>query len=79
MTTVVKWKLLKGASTLQQLLFYDYLSNSPTQVDTIYLDIRKTFDTVSHCMLLNLGVRELCWNNFGNNDGVKESRIIPEF
>jgi len=21
-----------------------------------------------------LGVRELCWNNFGNNDGAKESR-----
>jgi len=26
-----------------------------------------------------LGVRELCWNNFGINDGAKESRIIPEF
>ena len=29
--------------------------------------------------LRRLGVRELCWNNFGNNDGAKESRIIPEF
>ena len=29
--------------------------------------------------LLCLGVRELCWNNFGNNDGAKESRIIPKF
>ena len=28
-----------------------------------------------------LGVRELCWNKImhGNNDGAKESRIIPEF
>jgi len=26
-----------------------------------------------------LGMRELCWNNFGNNDEIKESRIIPEF
>jgi len=26
-----------------------------------------------------LGVWELCRNKFGNNDGVKESRIIPEF
>ena len=26
-----------------------------------------------------LGMRELCWNYFRNNDGVKESRIIPEF
>ena len=24
-------------------------------------------------------MRELCWNNFRNIDGVKESRIIPEF
>ena len=24
-------------------------------------------------------MRELCQNNFRNNDGVKESRIIPEF
>ena len=29
--------------------------------------------------VLKLGVQELCWNNFGNNDGAKESRIIPEF
>ena len=28
---------------------------------------------------LTVGVRELCWNNFGYNDGAKESRIIPEF
>jgi len=27
----------------------------------------------------SVGVQELCWNNFGNNDGAKESRIIPEF
>jgi len=26
-----------------------------------------------------IGVQELCWNNFGNNDGAKESRIIPKF
>jgi len=26
-----------------------------------------------------LGMWELCWNNFRNNDGVKESRIILEF
>ena len=29
--------------------------------------------------IVSLGVQELCWNNFGNNDGTKESRIIPEF
>ena len=26
-----------------------------------------------------LEMRELCWNNFRNNDGVRESRIILEF
>jgi len=26
-----------------------------------------------------LGMWELWWNDFRNNDGVKESRIIPEF
>ena len=31
--------------------------------------------------ILRFGLRvwELCLNNFGNNDGIKESRIIPEF
>ena len=28
---------------------------------------------------VKFGVRELCWNNFDNNDGAKESRIILEF
>ena len=28
---------------------------------------------------LYLGMRELRWNNFRNNDEVEESRIIPEF
>jgi len=33
---------IKGASTLQQLLiFLDFLTNSPTQIDTIYLDVHK--------------------------------------
>jgi len=27
-------------------------------------------------IITNIGVQELCWNNFGNNDGAKESRII---
>jgi len=26
-----------------------------------------------------LGMQELCLNNFGNNDGVKELSIIPAF
>ena len=27
----------------------------------------------------DLGMREICPNNFGNNDRAKELRIIPEF
>ena len=34
-------------------------------------------NTLYFCM--GVGMRELCWNNFRNNDRVKESRIIPEF
>ena len=32
--------------------------------------------TQTDCML---GMREICPNNFGNNDRAKELRIIPEF
>jgi len=38
------------------------LSNSPTQVDTIYLDIREVFDTISHSVLLNLSL--VFWHNW---------------
>jgi len=60
---------IKGASTLQQLLiFFDFLANSSTQVDTIYLDIRKPFDTVSHSILLNnlwlFGITGSLWSWF---------------
>ena len=60
---------IKGASTLQQLLtFFDFLTNSPTQIDTIYLDIRKAFDTVSHGILLNhlwsFGITGTLWSWF---------------
>jgi len=34
---------------------------------------------IRNLIALLMGVRELCWNNFGNNYGAKESRIIPEF
>jgi len=49
-----QFSFIKGASTLQLLLiFFDFLANSLTQVDTIYLDISKAFNTVSHSILLN--------------------------
>ena len=43
-----------------------------TEVNSIYFSIMSLNQQ-------NRGVWELCWNNFGNNDGAKESRIIPEF
>ena len=58
--------LSKRASTLQQsLLFFDYLSNNPTQVGIIYLDIHKAFDIISHSVLLNyLGITGTLWSWF---------------
>ena len=41
-----------------------------------YSTIKTTLDQP---LPLKIGMRELCWNNFRNNDEVKESRIIPEF
>jgi len=34
---------------------------------------------ITHYLHPKVGMWELCRNNFRNNDGVKESRIIPEF
>ena len=60
---------IRGASTLQQLLiFLDFLTNSPTQINAINLDIRKAFDTVSHGILLSylwsFGITGTLWSWF---------------
>ena len=39
----------------------------------------KASDVVSQSLEKSVGMRELCWNNFRNNDGAKELRIILEF
>jgi len=53
--SLVQFGTLKGRSTLQQLLvFLDFIySNSSKQVDIIYLDIKKAFDSIPHNKLLN--------------------------
>ena len=63
---------MRGRSTLQQLLLYfDHIYNSVSsgcQVDAIYLDIRKAFDSVPHCELLlklwKIGISGKLWNWF---------------
>jgi len=51
--TSLQFGFTKNCSTLQQMLiFLDYIINSPSQTDMIYFDISKTFDTVSHPILL---------------------------
>jgi len=60
---------IRGASTLQQLLiFHDFLTNSPSQIDAIYLDMRKAFDILSHEILLSylwsFGITGSLWSWF---------------
>ena len=63
---------IKNRSTLHQLLLYSELLYSAhdnrQQVDSIYLDIRKAFDTVSHAKLLaklwDAGITGSLWNFF---------------
>ena len=64
-----QYGFIRGASTVQQLLiFFDFLTNNPMQVDTIYLDIRKAFDTVSLGILLthlqSFGITGTLWSWF---------------
>ena len=63
---------VKNRSTLQQLILYnEFLTSARAdrcQVDSVYLDIRKAFDTVSHDVLLSklwkAGVTGNLWSFF---------------
>ena len=59
----------KHCSTLQQMLiFIDQIVNSPLQIDVIYFDISKAFDTLSHSILLSKlwsnGITGVLWTWF---------------
>ena len=67
--TPYQFGTLKGRSTLQQLLiFLNYVMNSITQTDVIYLDISKAFDSIPHNQLLDklnaIGIKGKLWRWF---------------
>ena len=60
-----------NASTQQQLLIYFHqLITSREEIDTIYIDFRKAFDSVPHNELLvtlwNIGITDTLWNWFNS-------------
>ena len=67
----------RNASTLQQLLIYfNKLITSNEEIDTIYIDFRKAFDSVPQNELLvklwNTGIIGATWNWF-----TTESSVFP--
>ena len=58
----------KGHSTLQLLLFFHQLITSKDEIDVIYIDFRKAFDSVPHNELLvklwNMGITGTLWKWF---------------
>ena len=54
------------------------VANSPAHAPAcdLIVEMTSTFEIPS--MIRGIGMRTLCWNNFGNNRMAKELRIIPE-
>jgi len=67
--TPYQFGALKGRSTVQQLLILlEFITNSTSQTDVIYLDIKKAFDTIPHKELLDkiysIGISGKLWEWF---------------
>ena len=89
--SLVQFGVLKGRSTLQQLLvFLNYVHNNhDQQVDIIYLDIKKAFDSIPHDKLLHnyklygCGIQGNLWKWFKYLSGrtqhvrIKQSLSVP--
>ena len=64
--TPCQFEALKGRTILQQLLILlDYITNSGSQTDLIYLDISKALDSIPHKELLDkvysVGIKGKLW------------------
>jgi len=68
--SLVQFGALEGRSALQQLLvFLDFIHSNPSkQVDVIYLDTKKAFDSIPHNKLLSklysCGIQGALWKWF---------------
>ena len=67
--TPLQFGFQRGSSTLQQLLVYFHqLITSKEEIDAIYIDFRKAFDSVPHNKLLiklwNMGITGTLWRWF---------------
>ena len=78
--SITQFGFLKGHSSLQQLLILLNIVINFSQTDTIYLDFRKAFDSVSHNELLlklwHFGITGSLWMWFTSQMGISLCLLV---